>query len=107
MTEADKREKAASEPEREYPRRCFRRDRTETPEGVCPYFIRDRGRGVIYCECARFHFPDRLTRREIVYTYCAHPTGYRQCVLKQAMDGFYRRKYERTDAADREEAQRR
>ena len=88
----------ASETAQEYPRRRLRREQEEAPEGVCPYFIRDRGRGVIYCECARFHFPDKLARREIVYTYCAHPSGYRQCVLKQAMDGFYRRKYDRLDA---------
>lgn len=84
----------------EYPQRKLRREQEEAPEGVCPYFIRDRGKGVIYCECARFHFPDKLARREIVYTYCAHPTGYKQCVLKHAMDGFYRRKYERADAAE-------
>ena len=84
--------------EQEYPRRRLRREQEEAPEGVCPYFIRDRGRGVIYCECARFHFPDKLARREIVYAYCAHPSGYKQCVLKQAMDGFYRRKYDRLDA---------
>ncbi len=53
---------------------------------------------MIYCAGARVHFPDKLARREIVYTYCAHPSGYRQCVLKQAMDGFYRRKYDRLDA---------
>ena len=88
----------ASETAQEYPRRRLRREQEEAPEGVCPYFIRDRGRGVIYSECARFHFPDKLARREIVYTYCAHPSGYRQCVLKQAMDGFYRRKYDRLDA---------
>ena len=75
-----------------------RKRRRSTPGGGSAYFIRDRGRGVIYCECARFHFPDKLARREIVYTYCAHPSGYRQCVLKQAMDGFYRRKYDRLDA---------
>lgn len=82
----------------EYPRRRLRREQEEAPEGICPYFIRDRGKGVIYCECARFHFPDKLSRREIVYSYCAHPTGYRQCVLKKAMDGFYQRKFERLDA---------
>lgn len=83
----------------EYPQRKLRRVQEEAPEGVCPYFIRDRGRGVIYCECARFHFPDKLARREILYTYCAHPTGYKQCVLKHAMDGFYQRKYEKLDVA--------
>lgn len=86
----------------EYPHRRLRREQEEAPEGVCPYFIRDRGRGVIYCECARFHFPDKLSRREIVYTYCAHPSGYKQCVLKQAMDGFYQRKFDKLDAARQE-----
>lgn len=86
----------------EYSHRRLRREQEEAPEGICPYFIRDRGRGVIYCECARFHFPDKLSRREIVYTYCAHPTGYKQCVIKCAMDGFYQRKFDRLDAERQE-----
>ncbi len=61
--------------------------------GICPYYVRDRGKGLIYCECARFRFPDALTRREIVYRFCAHPTGYRNCALKVALDHYYERKY--------------
>ena len=61
---------------------------------ICPYFQRDRGQGLVYCECARFRFPDKEARREIVYTFCAHPVGYKTCPLKQAMDHFYERKYE-------------
>lgn len=61
---------------------------------MCPYFVRDRGRGCVQCECARFRFPDPPTRREIVYRFCAHPTGYKACVLKQAMDHYYERKYQ-------------
>ena len=60
---------------------------------ICPYYQRDRGLGRVYCECARFHFPDRGAQREIVYTYCAHPSGYKLCPIKQAMDHFYERKY--------------
>ena len=62
--------------------------------GICPYYIRDRGRGVVYCECAKFRFPDKQARRDIVYTFCAHPEGYKKCPLKQMMDGFYERKYQ-------------
>lgn len=65
--------------------------------GICPYYLRDRGKGVVYCECARFRFPDYLTRREILYTFCAHPEGYKKCAIKQAMDHFYERKYEQID----------
>ena len=62
--------------------------------GICPYYMRDRGQGVVYCECAKFRFPDKVARREILYSYCAHPDGYKQCVLKQMMDRYYERKYE-------------
>lgn len=69
----------------------------ESREELCPYFLRDRGKGVIYCECARFHFPDKLARREYVYAFCAHPSGYKQCPIKRAMDHFYDRKYSKPD----------
>ncbi len=61
--------------------------------GICPYFVRDRGKGLVYCECARFRFPDKLARREIVYRFCAHPSGYKSCALKQCMDNYYERKF--------------
>ncbi len=66
----------------------------ELGEGICPYYIRDRGKSGLYCECARLRFPDTLSRREIVYRYCAHPTGYKTCMIKQALDHYYERKYE-------------
>ena len=62
--------------------------------GICPYYNRERGQGVVYCEAARLKFPDRDARREIVYRFCAHPDGYKACMLKQALDHFYERKYE-------------
>ncbi len=61
--------------------------------GICPYYDRDRGKGRVYCECARFRFPDAGSRREIVYRFCAHPTGYKDCALKICMDHYYERKY--------------
>lgn len=70
--------------------------RDECPEvqmGICPYYLRDRGRGLVYCECARFQFPDKESRREILYRYCAHPEGYKACMIKQALDHHYERKY--------------
>ena len=63
--------------------------------GICPYYMRDRGHGVMYCEIARFRFPDKLARREVVYRYCAHPEGYKACMLKNALDHYYERKYEK------------
>ena len=45
--------------------------------GTCPYFQREKGDGYTYCECARFRFPDKQARRDIVYKYCAHPTDTR------------------------------
>ena len=61
--------------------------------GICPYFVRDRGKGLVYCECARFRFPDKEARREIVYRFCAHPTGYKTCMIKNCLDHHYERKY--------------
>ena len=66
---------------------------TDLQVGLCPYYIRDRGKGRVYCECCRFSFPDKGARREIIYRYCAHPTGYKSCMIKQCMDNFYERKY--------------
>ena len=74
---------------------------SESCEGVCPYYLRDRGNGVIYCECAKFRFPDKLARREVVYRYCAHPEHYKKCMLKQAMDHYYERKYSMIDADEK------
>ncbi len=76
---------------------------TEYRLGICPYYIRDRGKGVVYCECAKFRFPDKQARRDIVYGYCAHPEGYKRCALKQMMDSYYERKYERIKTQERME----
>ena len=49
------------------------------------------------CECARFTFPDRQSRRDILYGYCGHPSAWRACPLKLAMDNYYERKYAAKD----------
>ncbi len=63
--------------------------------GICPYYMRDRGKGIVYCECAKFRFPDKGSRREILYRFCAHPEGYKACMIKQALDHYYERKFAR------------
>ena len=63
-------------------------------EEVCPYFKRDRGGGRVVCEGASFKFPDKLSRREYLYRFCAHPEGYKSCPLKVALDHYYERKYD-------------
>ena len=73
----------------------YAESRSESCEGICPYFTRERSHGVVTCECARLKFPDRDSRREIVYRYCAHPEGYKACMLKQALDHYYERTYAR------------
>lgn len=60
--------------------------------GMCPYFLYEKA-GVTHCECAELRFPDRRTRRDIVYAYCAHPTDYARCPLKCAMDAYYERSF--------------
>ena len=63
-------------------------------EAVCPYFKKMSDDRKIDCECAKFKFPDIIARRELLYGFCAHPTGYNDCILKQAMDKYYyERKY--------------
>ena len=74
-------------------------EENESREGICPYFTRERSHGVVSCECARLKFPDRESRREIVYRFCAHPEGYKACMLKQALDHYYERKYEQHEQA--------
>lgn len=69
--------------------------------GICPYYLRDRGNGKVYCECAKFQFPDKLARREIVYGFCAHPANYKKCAIKQAMDHYYERKFSMIDADEK------
>ena len=81
--------------ETEHPSSSLVPDDVDYHVGICPYFQRDRGRGLVYCECARFRFPDKEARREIVYKLCAHPDDYKKCVLKQMLDHYYERKYRR------------
>lgn len=69
------------------------RDEVLLTVGICPYYKQDRGRGHVCCEGATFRFPDKLSRREYVYRFCAHPEGYKECPLKIALDHFYERKY--------------
>ena len=58
--------------------------------GACPYFKYEK-QGTTYCECGDLHFPDRKCRREVVYSYCAHPTDFTRCPFKLALDGYYER----------------
>lgn len=67
--------------------------------GMCPYLKDARSCERTICECARFTFPDKIARRDILYKYCGHPTGWRECMFKAVMDGYYDRKYSADDAA--------
>ena len=63
--------------------------------GMCPYFKKIPDDKKITCECAKFTFPDRIARRDLLYGFCAHPTAYKNCILKQSMDKYYyERKYD-------------
>ena len=61
--------------------------------GMCPYLKDARSCERTICECAKFTFPDRIARREVLYKYCGHPTGWRNCTFKAVMDSYYERKY--------------
>ncbi len=60
--------------------------------GMCPYYRYEKA-GVTHCECGELHFPDRGARRDVVYSYCAHPSAFHQCPFKKALDGYYERRY--------------
>ena len=61
--------------------------------GTCPYINEVGKEKRIVCEGMKFAFPDKQAKREIIYGYCAHPTGWRECPFKKMMDNFYERKY--------------
>ena len=61
--------------------------------GMCPYLRDARSCDRTICECAKFTFPDRVARREVLYSYCGHPTGWKNCTFKAVMDRYYDRKY--------------
>ena len=62
--------------------------------GICPFFKQDRGNGRMSCEGGQIRFPDKDTRREFVYTLCAHPTGYKNCRMRIALEHYYERMYQ-------------
>ena len=61
--------------------------------GICPYLKDSRDSKRTVCECAKFTFPDKLSRRELLYGFCGHPTEWHNCTFKAIMDRFYDRKY--------------
>ena len=61
--------------------------------GMCPYLKDARSMERTICECARFTFPDKISRREVLYGMCGHPSAWRACPFKLAMDHHYDRKY--------------
>lgn len=60
---------------------------------MCPYIKDMRNSTRTVCECAKFTFPDKISRRSIIYGYCAHPTAWKTCPLKQTLDAYYERVY--------------
>ena len=61
--------------------------------GMCPYLKDARSCERTVCECAKFTFPDKTTRRELIYGYCGHPTAWNECTFKPIMDRYYDRKF--------------
>lgn len=70
-----------------------RKELTMAFAGMCPYLKDARSCERTICECAKFTFPDRVTRREVLYGYCGHPTKWKECTFKLIMDRYYDRKY--------------
>ena len=69
--------------------------------GICPYIKDIQGCNKTVCECAEFTFPDKISRREVLYRYCGHPTGWKDCTFKAVLDGYYDRKYAGEDEEER------
>ena len=61
--------------------------------GMCPYLRDARSCDRTICECAKFTFPDKVARRELLYGYCGHPKNWKGCTFKAIMDRYYDRKY--------------
>ena len=66
--------------------------------GMCPYLKNTKKSDGALCECARFTFPDKESRREVLYGYCGHPDAWKKCMLKQILDRYYDRKYDQSEA---------
>lgn len=60
----------------------------------CPYFIFEKSKD-FHCEIVRVSFPDKETRRDVVYGYCAHPEDYEKCPFKKALDRYYERRFKK------------
>ncbi len=61
--------------------------------GVCPYLKNIKDANTTVCECARFTFPDREAKRDVLYRYCGHTDAWKECPFKMVMDKYYDRKY--------------
>ena len=44
------------------------------------------------CEGGTLEYTDRYARRDYVYRYCAHPTGWKGCTVAQNLEKQYERK---------------
>ena len=62
----------------------------------CPYFATEK-KDSITGECGKIKFYDKQHKRDFVYVYCAHPTGYNKCTMKCLLDKYYERKFKRED----------
>lgn len=71
-------------------------DETHYPQ--CPFYLKEgykdkNGLRRLYCDGAVLKFPDIEARRSYVYTLCAHPTGYKTCIIYKYMYEFFMKKY--------------
>ena len=75
----------------------------EDREALCPFYRWERrypdGTADRKCEACKLTFPDRESRRAVVYTLCAHPQGWKRCTLAAAMEDVYERRGKAAGAA--------
>ncbi len=70
--------------------------------GMCPYLKNTKKADGAVCECARFTFPDKQSRRDVLYGYCGHPDAWRGCMFKLIMDRYYDRKFAQESASPKD-----
>ncbi len=67
---------------------------------TCPYYRREKDKkgvnksdvGYLYCEMARFDFPDKKSRRNLIYKYCCNNGESKdgsKCTVKEILDIYY------------------
>jgi len=70
-------------------------DTYEGREFICPYYrwhSKKEGGFSLHCEAGKINIPDNPSRRKLIYGYCAHPTGWKECSIAEMLTVSYEQK---------------